>query len=313
MELTLTKVPPPDISPEDFASATGYHAYNTRVGLGAFDDLVCLITQFFVELRETHPAGFLVWVGVVVVNLPWYGFSLEASGQKGARGPLLYPAIMALLFQIFGVSVMFPMVWIPSFVFGEGQRGAPLTSYRTAAATWLALPMTILTILVFAAPTDSQLWTTSAGILGGPWLAMCPWAVFLDGSSKLVATKENVRATSEAMKKIYKFLSVIGLVGWYILVAIAYRAYGTSPSAFWNDVWVTAGPSVKFMAIDTGVLYLAMLLFLGYRCGEAQATRALLLTTVLGPAAACCVVLIEDQDAAKSFALSASNNVKKVG
>jgi hypothetical protein len=136
-------------------------------------------------------------------------------------------------------------------------------------------------------------------------------AVLLDALSKLVARNENIKATSNAMKKIYNYLQVVGLVGWYILVAIAHRAYGTSLGDLWDDIWVNANASVRFMIIDTGVLYLAMLLFLAYHCGVSKAARALLLTTVLGPAAACCVVLIEEPNEAK-FAVSAATAEKKV-
>ena len=55
---------------DDFAQKTGYHSYEPMLGLGAFKLLVCLITQFLLELRETYPAGLLTWGGVVVVALP---------------------------------------------------------------------------------------------------------------------------------------------------------------------------------------------------------------------------------------------------
>jgi hypothetical protein len=300
-----------EIAPEDFASATGYHEYDTRVGLGAFNVLVCLITQFLLELRETHPAGLLVWMGVVVVSLPISGFSIESSGRKGAKGPILYPVTLGLLYQCFGISVMFPMVWVPAFVFGEGQRGAPLTSFRIVVATVISLPIILLTAFVFLAPTDSQLWTSSAGMLGGPVLAMSSLVLMKDVSPELVATNETAKATSTAVKNMYKLFCVIGLVDWCVMVAIAYQAYGTSLGDLWDDIWVSANASVKFMTIDSGVLYLAVLLFLGYRCGESKAAKALFLTPVLGPATACCLVLIEEQNEATFEAPAASDTDKK--
>jgi len=41
-----------------------------------------------------------------------------------------------------------------------------------------------------------------------------------------------------------------------------------------------------------------VLLFLGYRCGESKAIKALFLTPLLGPATACCLILIEEQNEA---------------
>lgn len=93
----------PDISAEDFATKTGYHSYEPKLGLGAFNVLVCLITQFLLELRETPPAGFLVWGGVIVVSLPVGLANSIAPGRKGARGPINYPTVFGLLFQLLGI------------------------------------------------------------------------------------------------------------------------------------------------------------------------------------------------------------------
>lgn len=93
----------PDISTEDFATKTGYHYYEPKLGLGAFNVLVCLITQFLLELRETPPAGFLVWGGVICVSLPVAIASTVVAGRKGTRGPVNYPTVFGLLFQLLGI------------------------------------------------------------------------------------------------------------------------------------------------------------------------------------------------------------------
>ena len=61
----------PAIPPDEFATRTGYHSYEPLVGLGAFKILVCLITQFLLELRETHPAGMITWCGLMLTGLPF--------------------------------------------------------------------------------------------------------------------------------------------------------------------------------------------------------------------------------------------------
>mmetsp|Transcript_12068 Transcript_12068/g.28599 ORF Transcript_12068/g.28599 Transcript_12068/m.28599 type:complete len:345 (-) Transcript_12068:278-1312(-) len=286
----------PDIPFDEFASTTGYHRYDPIVGLKAFDFLVCLITQFLLELRQTHPSGLLVWAGVVLASMPVTCIATIEGGRAGARGPIRYPTILGLLYQLFGISVGFPMIWVPSFVFGEGKRRAPVTSFRLIFAAQSILTVITFTAIVFAAPTDSQLWTTSAGILGGPILALLGLALFTDASPKLVATKESGIVSSVRISKLYKVIMVLGLIGWYSLVAIAYQTYGTSLSNFWNDVWVNAGPSVAFMTIDTGVLYLGVLMYIAYRHGELKAVKALSLTAVLGPAAAALFIMNEAEN-----------------
>jgi len=166
------------------------------------------------------------------------------------------------------------------------------------------------TAIVFLAPTDSQLWTTSAGCLGGPIVTFFAAVLFRDASTELVATKENTKATSDAAKKAYKVLGAVGIVFWYVMVAIAYQAYGFSAGDLWNDIWVAANPSVKFMTVDTGVLYLAILMYVAYRGGESKAVKALLLATILGPAASCCLVLCEVEDETE-FDVSVEDDKKK--
>jgi len=300
----------PDISIDDFASKTEYHTYDPRVGLRVFNVLVCLITQFILELRETYPAGILVWGGVIVAAFPTAAIIIPEAGRAGARGPIRYPVLMGLLFQAVGISVVFPMVWLPSFVFGEGRRGSPLTLFRIMACFVLSLPGVVLTAVVFLAPTDGQLWTTCAGMLGGPILAMGGLFLLRDSSFDLSPTEQNIRISSVAMTNMYRMLMVFGFVGWYILVAICYRSYGTSVGDLWNDIWVDAKPSVAFMTIDTGVLYLTLLMFIAYRSDELKAVKALLLTTILGPATACCLVLMEVENETK-FDDSYREDIKK--
>jgi len=286
----------PDISIDEFASKTGYHAYEPRVGLGVLNVLVCLITQFLLQLRETYPAGILVWGGVIVVSFPMAIVCVTEAGRAGSRGPIRYPVIMGLLYQILGVSVVFPMIWVPSFIFGEGKRGSPLTSFRIIMSAVMLLPSIIMTVVVFSAPTDSHLWTTCAGMLGGPILALIGLILFTDISSDLPATEQNIKNSSHAVKNVYKVLMVVCFVGWYILVAICYQSYGTSVGNIWRDIWVDANSSVAFMTIDVGVLYLGLLIFISYRSDELKAAKALLLTPILGPATALCLVMKEVED-----------------
>lgn len=295
----------PGIPFEEFASTTGYHVYEPMVGLKVFEVLVCLITQFLLELRETFPAGILVWGGVIVVSLPVTFLGLTEAGRPCARGPIRYPTLVALLYQLFGISVVFPLVWVPSFVFGEGTRGSPVTPLRVYVTGVLAVPGCVTTAIVFLAPTDSTLWTTSAGVLGGPILVMLNLVLSTERSSELPATKETIGASFDASMRVLNFLMGLAFVFWYVLVGIAHQAYGTSFGDLWNDVWVEADASVAFMTIDTLVLYAGVLMYIAYRGGSKKAAKALLLTLVLGPGTACLFLFAEiERETTKLFAVS---------
>lgn len=151
-------------SMDAFVEETQLHEYNTFVGLKLFDLLVCLITQFLLELRNTYPAGLLTWSGVVLSAFGVAPTLLVESRRKGAKGLLIYPIVYGVLFQLFGVSVIFPLLWVPSYILGKGN--GPVSVYCAKAAFWLNLPTVVLTTIVFVAHTDSYLWTLCAGILG---------------------------------------------------------------------------------------------------------------------------------------------------
>jgi hypothetical protein len=291
----------PDISVDDFAHKTGYHSYEPKLGLGAFEVLVCLITQFLLELRETYPAGIITWGGVVVVSLPLTLINLVVAGRKGSKGPVRYPVLFGLLFQLLGVSVIYPMLWVPSYIFSESKLGVPTTPLRIGYATLLTLPTTILTFLVFYADTDSRLWTNSAGILGGPLLAMSGLALWMDESSALDTSPQNIAKSCKLMRKCYTLLGGISFLLYACLAVVSFRSY-QNLNDLWKDVWVEAGSSVAFMTIDTLVLYLGVLIFIAYH-SELKAIKAFTLTPFVGPGTACCVVMSElEEEAATELA-----------
>jgi len=290
-----------EYSAKDFAQKTDYHEYQPLLGLGAFNVLVCLITQFLLELRNTYPAGILTWGGVIVVSFPATLLSISAAGRKGGKGPVRYPTILGLLYQLFGVSVMFPLVFNPSYMLGGPQFGVPVTKSRVIGGTALALPGVILTYLVFTVPTDNYLWTCSAGILGGPIIALSGLFLFTDKSSTLEATPQNITSSNNIIQRSYSLLAIVGFIFWYSLVYIGYQSYGFALDSLWRDIWTEAGPSVAFMTIDTGVLYIGILIFLAYQC-EKKALKAAVLTPFVGPATAVCLALKElEQEAATAL------------
>lgn len=154
----------------------------------------------------------------------------------------------------------------------------------------MTLPIVILTFLVFSVSTESYVWTASAGVLGGPLLAMMGLALWTDKSITAEANPENIVRCSGSIQKAYSMLALVSFVLWTFLIAVAYQSYQFRLHELWRDIWIEAGPSVAFMTIDTGVLYLAVLLNIAYQ-SEWRAIKALVMTPLVGPGAACCMVL----------------------
>ena len=287
----------------DFAQKTGYHVYEPKVGLGIFKVFVCLVTQFLLELRETpSPAGLLTWSVVILVALPLNVAMTVGAGRRGAIGPVRYPTILGLLSQIFGVSVIFPLVYVPSYIYSRTEMGAPVSNFRILCGTCFALPIVILSVVVFYSPTTSYLWTISAGILGGPILAMMSLLLWFDNSSRMDANPSNISKSVRGIRLAYSVMEMVSFIIWLGLVVVIHRTYGLfSLANIWRDIWVEAGPCVAFMTVDAGVLYLGALLYIAYH-DEWKAALAIFLTPLVGPGAACCRALVDlEGDAAVSY------------
>jgi hypothetical protein len=144
-------------------------------------------------------------------------------------------------------------------------------------------------MIVFTADTNDDLWTVSAGILGGPLLVMSG-AIFwlyppLSASAAGEASNEYRAACTQATQTAYRVAAGMAVVGYWFLVSIAYATYGLHGAHLWDAVWTEANSSVAFMTIDTLVLYTSILSYVAYKDLNA-AKKAFLLTPFIGPAAA---------------------------
>lgn len=273
----------PDIPLEEFASQTGYHIYEPKVGLGVFNLLVCLITQFLLELRQTHPAGLFVWCSTILASTP-VGLvgTIEAGRKDSKRFALVrYPVMFGLTAQLFGISVMFPLLWVPSYIFGQGTAAVPLSAFRLKALIPALMPGFILTLLAFTADTESYLWTVASGMLGGPIVALSSCIFWMDQCPP--STKENGRVTVDGIKTALKYLIPFAALVWYVLLFINLGYYG-SFGALWNGIWTSAGPSVRFMTIDAGILFAAVVFWVAYHDIK-LAVKAAMFSLVVGPGA----------------------------
>lgn len=290
MEPILAACQNPDIPLSEFAEKTGYHAYDPTFGLGIFNFLCCIITQFLLDLVETYPAGILTWMSIIVVSFPLGVWMTIEAGRKDAKGPIRYPLINGLLFQLFGISIVFPLVWIPAYIFGRGSGGA--NSKRIYAAIPLGLLGLILSVLVFTLSTQSAAWTSCAGFLGGPGVALLVCLLWPIPHPDPNDDKTR-RESKDLSAKAFTVAGILSLVLWVWLVAfVIIPHYGFDVGAIWNDIWAgeDASSFVKFMTIDAGVLWLAGVIVIGYVNAQAG-MEALLFSLIIGPGAALAFVL----------------------
>jgi hypothetical protein len=226
----------------------------------------------------------------LLVAMPLSAWMTLEAGRKDAKGPIRYPLILGILMQVLGMSVVFPAVWIPSYCLGRGKGGVNLK--RLYASIPMNSPGLILSVLLFTLPTDSSLWTSCAAILGGPgivFLVCFMWTIPDPDPKDEKALKES----NELSAKVFAVAGIISLAAWLWLVFIvAIPHYGFSISAFWNDIWAgeKANPSVMFMAMDAGVLWLAGLIAVGF-VKEQAGIEAMLYSLVFGPGAGTALVL----------------------
>jgi hypothetical protein len=277
-----------EIAPEDFAAKTGYHRYDPTLGFGVLNVFVCLATQFFHQLTQHAPAGTLALLTTVIVGLPMgVSITLEA-GRKDAKGLVRYPIIMAFLYQIFGLSVIFPFLWVPSYILGRGEGG--LSTARIYVSIPMVVPGVVLSILILWLDADSDLWTTCAAILGGP--TICCINCFMwpirdpDPNDKVLAQK-----SAEASTLPYAVAGLMSLAGWLWLVFIVtIPHYGFHPMAIYKDVWGEANPSVAFMMIDAVIVWMGMIVFIAYQKPQAG-LEAIALSIMFGPGAGPALIL----------------------
>lgn len=279
--------------------STDYHPYEPKVGLVAFNILVCLITQFMHDLVENSPGGLLMWGLIIVVSLPIGVMGMVEAGREDVRGPVRYPVATGLLYQLFGISVMFPLVWLPGYILGRGTGGVSPT--RAWASIPLTLPGLVLTTLVFTLDPSTYAFTVAAGMLGGPVLVLSPlllWAIQTPPAKDARALSEG----SKVVTKAYHIAGIVAALAWYALLYVVHTSYHWNLPALWTHVWTDANPCVAFMTVDSIVLWVALLIYIGYRCPRGL-VESLVWCPLVGPGASCAMIMgrLEREGGAKTI------------
>eukprot|EP00978_Attheya_sp_CCMP212_P008579 scaffold20176_cov62-Attheya_sp.AAC.3 len=278
-----------DLSDQDRIEKYDLHPYKSNLG-GTF---VCIITQFMHALAIHSPSGLIAWGGVTLCAFCFTMIGGIEPGRVGAKGLIRYPLIISLMAQFLGVCVIMPGVWIPAYIFGGSREGGAFHPSRPFLALLSNIPITGLSIALFVIHPNSQSWSICAALLGGPFLAFLPLVYnFAPTPKNVLEMEKNRTAALQSLVKVYTLFTYLSFLGWVVLVFIALKTYGASPSNFYDGIWGEAHPAVKFMAIDTIGFFSACLLYV-FLQSPSHMWKALILTPVLGPGAATCHVLKE--------------------
>ena len=286
-------------SVSEFAQATGYQPYEPLAGMGIFTPIVCVVTQFMYQLRDIYPGGYITW-GLAVVGVFPLSIIMTVEGGRGdARGLIRYPICFGIISQFLGMSVSVPLLWVPAYIWGGGE--GPVSSTRMYLGVVMALPAVIFSAIVFSVDTDAYLWRLSAGILGGPALAVVSgFAVWFDVPPNKESNSASVKHI-KATKQTYGFMTLVSLVGWSAILHLTYASYGFDVTRIWKAIFTEAEAGVAFLTIDYILIYVGVIFgFLAYQSWS-TAMWSLLTLPILGPAA----VTI----AAEKLELSASEKI----
>lgn len=277
---------------DDFVAQTGYHAYNQYVSLVFFlNPFICAITQFVHALAETYPGGLLNWGVTSVATLPFVVLLNLEAGRQGSRGLIRYPVLVGILYQLLGICVVVPAIWVPAYCLGGNPAGSVSIARSKGSFllifTWIILPLLLFEILE---DTQGYWWTLCAGIMAGPATPMTYLLLWFVGPPSDSITKPEATRNSEMVALSYGITGFISLLGWFYLMYVIMTTYNTDFEMVWKDVWAEAIPPVRFMAIDACVVWAGMVLHIGSRSFKGM-VEAIVYTPFFGPGAACAMVL----------------------
>lgn len=262
------------------------HEYIPQLG-GPF---ICMITQFLLALAN-DPAGVLVWGLIAGLASPSVFLIYTEAGRRGTGGLARFPALILLLAQLLGISVVFPAIWLPAWIFYRNRKDAApmaLSPSRALLAIALCIILTPLTVLVFTLDPEvnSRPWAVVAGLLGGPAPAVVALLLMLCPAPTKVDPKEAAKA-QDMVALGHAAFSGSAFLGWVINLCLASRDISTSPLAVMKALWgASTSGAVAFMTIDLVVLFLGCLGVVLIERGLIETVLVVLASPLIGPGAA---------------------------
>jgi len=307
-------------SSQEEAAVVLLHPYEPALG----GPMSCIMTQFFYELQQRYPSGLLSWLSFLTLLLPAQILVVAHAGKLssksgGGGGFVRWPSLILLLGQFVGLSVVFALLWVPSYVlFADTSTKKGCVSLKRSRYCFLQLLTSlVLTARVFTLDPTEHAWSVSAALLGGPLLAFAPAVGLWDdaASSAKKTASSGSKFDGRGMYGVVKAYSIAGVVsfcGYAGIVFLAFSKYGLEYQTLLSDLW-GSNYAVTFMMIDAAVLFGGLFLYLMYASSKwTQLLEIVVMTPVFGPGAACSMILAQlemEQGAQQSIA--ATSEAKK--
>lgn len=114
-------------------------------GIGPFDGFLCFIVSFFKESLKT-PVDFFIQVYLLTLFNTYIGIAnIEGSRASFSKTIISWVTLYATLSQLFGVSVIVSLLWVPLFAYKSSSK-LPL-NYTVSPGRALAIPISLFLCL----------------------------------------------------------------------------------------------------------------------------------------------------------------------
>ncbi|KAJ3192170.1 hypothetical protein HK101_006950 [Irineochytrium annulatum] len=227
------------LSGETTAPADAYW----KTGLAVTDFVSCTLTPFFADLLESPPVvGNFTFHLLLQIVGPLFNLMAIEGTRSTTKGPASSLAIIAILGQFFGISVIIPLLWLSSWLYyypktamrpGAATGVAPLGSPVVMSRVLLGLVLLTATFLSILAPPPYMnyifpFFQFLPFVIPGLWSS----TVILE---RLPPTQAMRRASSYMARDIYAFFAIVYQVHHFYLVrtfiASSARVGGVLPFA----------------------------------------------------------------------------------
>ncbi|ORY96787.1 hypothetical protein BCR43DRAFT_492271 [Syncephalastrum racemosum] len=216
------------------------HAGNAHVltGFGPLDRFLCFYIYIF-DCGFRDPIGSNVLVGLLAM----FGVSLTVmaveGSRRGANRLLTYLPFWGLLANFLGISIVLPLLWIPTFYYQENTRPHVNPSRANAILLSILIGYVLPTVAMAAdvLPREQQhiliavwqfapLWITPLCKFASSMLA-CTDTVDEPSFTEEARRKIRQADSKSAVERLYLFLGVINiLVHYYLYVRMQVQGLG---------------------------------------------------------------------------------------
>jgi hypothetical protein len=275
---------------EDFKLVVEKCSAGDYDGLDPFEPMlggtfVCIITPFFRNIVR-GPSGFFVWGTIVTLFLVAEVHVMVESTREGTKGLLLSPFVVFVIGQFVGISVAFPLLWVPSFMLWKRGTAYGFAEVHKILVIVLSAWVLALSALMFVFQVDTYYWTFTAGLVGGPFFA---FPLLLKHLVPL-SLSSNGQASKATIVQTYDIVIVVATLVWMGSVASLIHEIGFDASNLWDVMWNKTNSSVQFIQIDWIVWFLSLLIIVGDE-NLRNVVQTMVLATLIGPGAATALAL----------------------